>query len=770
MASQLKIDFQARQWPDQEKFPLNVDKERQVKPLIIEDMKASKNYKIITGFTSLSHVIDTFGGGYLAGHKKIRIVLGFEPEARKRKYYKKVNLHEEIRDYWLEKGISPLKGGAVIQVINLIDSGHLDFRFLDHLHAKIYIGEHHAILGSANFSVTGVTYKGKNTQKEANIRVANNEAHSEQQRQYEGIRQIAHNFWQDATNFNEEIRDLLKQLLEHVNWNEALARGIAELIEGKWLREYESLFKRLNALTLFPTQWTGLAKGFHILQNQGSLLIADPTGSGKTRLVNTIQMALIHWLWETGRQDRSVSMVVAPKIVQDNWKDEQLELPRNFNDPFSQGILSSQPDSKKRKQAVKMLKQANIVVIDEVHNYLRPRTRRSDTLTNHNAEFVLLSTATPINRKAEDLLRIIELLDIDNLNEDELKTYKDLRKRKKLVSDPDTLDKLRQYIWKFTLRRTKSEINEEHEKKADQVTDENNRVYKFPEPVYETYKTGETPKDQEIAEEIRNKAENLKGLVYLSQLKFPDWTLDTDEKQEKYVTSRLKMARNLAVYQVMEKLRSSRPALIEQINGSQAAIEQFAIDPKKLGKKDTGNYIGTIEGFKQKLPERDFEDRFLPDWLYKKEKYREACEEEISIYREIARLTGKMSESRETTKARELIDKLDKHSLVLAFDHSLITLAYLEKQIQALTEAVSVYVVTGEKQANKNKVMEKFKRGSEAKNAIALCTDTMAEGVNLQQASAVFLLDMPSVMRVAEQRIGRIDRLDSPHNRRHHGR
>jgi hypothetical protein len=39
----------------------------------------------------------------------------------------------------------------------------------------------------------------------------------------------------------------------------------------------------------------------------------------------------------------------------------------------------------------------------------------------------------------------------------------------------------------------------------------------------------------------------------------------------------------------------------------------------------------------------------------------------------------------------------------------------------------------------------------------------MAEGINLQRASAVMHLDMPSVVRVAEQRVGRIDRMDSPH-------
>ena len=38
----------------------------------------------------------------------------------------------------------------------------------------------------------------------------------------------------------------------------------------------------------------------------------------------------------------------------------------------------------------------------------------------------------------------------------------------------------------------------------------------------------------------------------------------------------------------------------------------------------------------------------------------------------------------------------------------------------------------------------------------------MSEGVDLQLASATVLLDMPSVLRIVEQRLGRSDRLDSP--------
>src|SRR5215210_1679480 len=41
----------------------------------------------------------------------------------------------------------------------------------------------------------------------------------------------------------------------------------------------------------------------------------------------------------------------------------------------------------------------------------------------------------------------------------------------------------------------------------------------------------------------------------------------------------------------------------------------------------------------------------------------------------------------------------------------------------------------------------------------------MNEGLNLQGASAIVHLDLPTTLRVAEQRVGRVDRMDSPHDR-----
>ncbi|MEM6816169.1 MAG: helicase C-terminal domain-containing protein [Bacteroidota bacterium] len=123
-----------------------------------------------------------------------------------------------------------------------------------------------------------------------------------------------------------------------------------------------------------------------------------------------------------------------------------------------------------------------------------------------------------------------------------------------------------------------------------------------------------------------------------------------------------------------------------------------------------------------------------------------------------------MSNAREVTKLKQISSLFKKHDLILAFDSSLITLYYLDAIAKFEERTYITHVVTGGNHKSKSKVIKIFELGSKEKKHVALCSDAMSEGVNLQQASAIVLLDMPSVLRIAEQRIGRLDRMDSPHD------
>ncbi|MFP5579565.1 MAG: C-terminal helicase domain-containing protein, partial [Acidimicrobiia bacterium] len=137
------------------------------------------------------------------------------------------------------------------------------------------------------------------------------------------------------------------------------------------------------------------------------------------------------------------------------------------------------------------------------------------------------------------------------------------------------------------------------------------------------------------------------------------------------------------------------------------------------------------------------------------------CEEERFRYAAVLEAADALSDRRERRKAALLAELTEKHPRVLAFDHHLITLFVLERLLE--DQAQEVLVATGSASQVRKEVERRFARSSTGE-AIALCSDAMNEGINLQGASTVVHLDLPTTLRVAEQRVGRVDRMDSPHD------
>lgn len=69
--------------PDQVKFPLNLrEQARTVSDILLNDIQNTEDYIILTGFTSLSNLIDVFGTKDYPKLKRLRIVIGFDPDER----------------------------------------------------------------------------------------------------------------------------------------------------------------------------------------------------------------------------------------------------------------------------------------------------------------------------------------------------------------------------------------------------------------------------------------------------------------------------------------------------------------------------------------------------------------------------------------------------------------------------------------------------------------------------------------------------------------
>jgi len=760
--NQTQLDFEKVRWPENDKFPLNQkNRNRSVESIIYQDIKDSENYIIVTGFTSLSNIVDFFGSQDFEKLKKVCILIGFEPNIRGRKKYLKFNLDREIKDYWLKKGLSIMLGGAVINLIEKIRSSTIEFRYRDKLHAKLYVGDRHAILGSSNFSINGLTL-----QEEANIRVHNSSSFEIERDQYGGVRQIANSYYEDALSYNETMIDLLERLIQKVTWEEALARAIAEIIEGEWLKEYKDILERLEDTNLWPTQWKGLAQAISILQNQSNVLIADPTGAGKTKLCTSLVLALKHWLFEVGKNYRTDSLIICPPMVIGKWEEEFRSL-RNINNTRSMGILSNSSIINKKK-IIEELDIANILTIDEAHNYLSPTSNRTKLIKNNKADFKILVTATPISKKVEDLLRLIELLDIDNLSDEDFEIYKNLLHKPYLRNKQENINSLRKFISKFTVRRTKKILNREIDKESDKYINLLGNTCRFPNQIEQTYETRETPEDIKIVLKINELTQQLKGVTYLTTFYKPKYEISKEDALRNYIQRRLSSGRALPIYQIRAALRSSHVALVEHIEGSKKASDYFGFKTKKNA---TGDQIAKIQKIIDhgKLPKRNrlFKKEYFPIWLVNKETYLATCTAELKIYKEIGNLAKKLSGQREHGKVEELIRISKIHGDVLAFDSTVITLYYLRHLFRSKFSDWNVLVASGsDKDKESKKVLEVFKLDSDTKeNYIALCSDKMSESIDLQKASCIVLMDLPSVLRIVEQRIGRIDRMDSMHKR-----
>lgn len=745
----------AQTWPPCERFPLNVSK-RHVSDVVLEDLLNSTAPLIVAGYASLDQLIDFCCMATERKSAEIRLLFGNEPFASRRDSYRVTgeNLPKEAEAFWLEKGISLLHSAKLIKLLDLIKTGIVKARFVEDqrkLHAKIYIGDNAATLGSSNFTLHGL-----NAQFEANARFCRHR----EPRRYQELSQIAENYWKCATDYSTDLMALLTNLLKVVSWQEALARASAELLEGEWADRYLRAEYLGDAGTLWPSQRQGIAQALTILSNQGSVLIADATGAGKTRMGTYLIGAIQDQILRTGRLRQGKAVMICPPSVEENWISES-NLSGVHLETHSQGKLSNR-HSKRYHLIQDSLRRAQILCVDEGHNFLNTNSNRTRQVLRNLADHVVLLTATPINKGVTDLVRIADMLGADNLSESVQIAFSKMMKAKRInrtLSEAE-IDSLRREIRRFTVRRTKKQLNELVAREPRQYLDYAGNACRFPQHKACVYKLREPKKDRQIAADIAELASQLFGVLHFRRtIELPTILAQQGVSEKQYLDGRLHAAKKLSNYVVMSSLRSSRAALYEHLHGTEAAIERFKLE--NFSKSTTGDVISQFAGVAGLCPESKVSIE-LPKWLTDRKAHEDASKHDQQVYEKIAKLVELLSDHREQKKADLLVSLLDRHNLILAFDSKPISSAYIRKFIGTRADCILAW---GGSESGKEQILKKFAPGSDTERVIGMCSDSMSEGVNLQQASSLVHLDMPSVVRIAEQRSGRVDRMDAPHDK-----
>ncbi|PDW03751.1 SNF2-related protein [Candidatus Viridilinea mediisalina] len=764
-------------WPPHDRFPYNNSCAGQtVGSRVLEELRTSRSPLIITGYTSLSFVIDL-----LAHYRSqsdvahVRLLLGHEPLVHERSTYRvpgRQTFSRELEDYWLTQGVSVYQSLAVLAAITFLQTDFIEVRISGNpdrpVHAKIYQADHAITLGSSNLSNNGM-YR----QLEANERheILDGERFTE-------ACALAEQIWATGRDYRQQLIALLERLLSAVSWQEALARACAEVLDGLWARRYTLANPLAQALQLWPAQIQGVVQAIWLIDQVGSVLVADATGSGKTRLGAEILRAMTNRLWERGRVRNHIPVVVAPPRVLTDWERDatSINLP---SERYPHSLLSRKPNEKYQVHQ-DVLQRAQVLAIDEAHNFLNTTSNRSRALLRCAPEHTLLLTATPLNRELSDLLTIINLLGPDNFDDHiidlvlqaaQVRPYPSTGGKSKtkgtssLPMGPDDILLLQRAIRQFMLRRTKRQFNALIDQEPEAYRNRLGNLCRYPKTRAQYYPTNETEQDQRWIVAVRNALAKLNGMAFVHKvLRVPDsprWR-NHAEPDRAWLEGMLQSAKALASYHVLAALRSSRLAALEHLFGTRAAWSEYYEEPVPLKHTaETGNLRNRVRQLGGTLPVNQLTIADLPAILTNPESHRIACERDAEIYDAIGEIIRKISDQRETSKARLIATLLEHHHLLIAFDARPITLHGLARRLA--DDRIQIRIATSERPQDCQKVMQEFRLGSEASHIVALCTDAMSESINLQAASAIVHLDLPTVVRRLEQRDGRLNRMDSDH-------
>ena len=758
---ELLLDALTDSWPDHHRFPHNFRGD-QVRDVVWQDLLSSRDSLLVTGYTSLEWVVDLLadlherGANGVGELRRIRILIGFEPRVGGaiQGQHSPQSFTTQIGDYWLSRGISLHRSAKVIAALEQLKSRRVEVRKSGQrrIHAKLYLGDSAVTVGSSNFSRSGMMQ-----QTEGNVRFERSESP-----RFEETAALGEAIWTTGDPFKKELRELLIELLSVVTWEEALARAVAEILEGRWSRPFVEPSQLSEGPELWPAQRQGVGQAMWVLENSGSVLVADATGSGKTKMGAHLIRALENRNWGTGRARRERPVMVCPPAVESVWEDEADSCGQSLQ-VYSHGLLSK---SKRLTQVRKAVSKAQILAIDEAHNFLNLSSQRTRAVVGNLADNVVLFTATPINRGPTDLLSVMDLLGADNFDDEVLDTVTAISKRARRSSQGMSEGEtrlIRAALSEFVIRRTKTEFNRLIDLEPHLYKNKLGKPCRYPEHDAHLYETGETSNDRRIAGKIRDLSQSLQGLINLrSPIQLPEYMKWEGLTEEAYVKGRLSGARAIVAWRVNASLRSSRAALWEHVYGTESATDHFGLQ-ERFKPASTGDVISTLKAIR-KAPPEILVASTVPDWLTDSDAHAEACDHESEVYHQIGRLCHELSESRTLHRARVLLDMAQEKRLVLGFDRSLISLFLIKRALIDLGWSEDDLIVATSDPQSRQRLSDVFELTATEETAIGLCSDAMSEAVNLQRAAAVVHLDLPTVIRTLEQRVGRIDRMDSPHD------
>ncbi len=689
--------------------------------------------------------------------KRFRLLLGKAPEIKN-----DITLGDAICEMIRQEvegfDLSREKDNLVKDFISFLKRGNVEIRLYDKefLHGKTYIFDQLVIVGSSNFTPSGLTH---NTEL--------NSVSLEAEAEYVRTKWFE-KFWNEAKDFKQELIKLLEEsrygTKEYTPY-EVFIKSLYEL-QKEDIKVIESAKESDTSLppsrvNLAEFQEDAVRRIFTRLKKYKACMVADSVGLGKTWIAKRV-------IEEFGFYKRKKFLIICPAQLKGMWRDvvKDLILSESI---ISQEELASSDFLEKAKQAVGgRLEEVALIVVDESHNFRNPLSNRWEnlfTLTNDhiaregNRPYVLFLTATPINNTIWDLYWQIMLLVLSDQKAfikegipDLMKFFKDIDK----AGDPTLLNDLMNEI---SIRRTRDYI-----KRNYPDAEINGEKIKFPKRVLENINYQLDKAYQGLYREISETISEKLTMAYYRILEY--------KKTEKLSPAKeMALGRMVALEGIfrtilLKRLESSVEAFRKSIENHMFFLEKlkdYLNQGKLLTKRTFDRYVLNCD---EEVDEKflyELEDIKIAD--FRMEELLRDIEKDIAIFNEMKDKISLIDVHADSKlKAlKEILLKLCGNGKVVVFTYYADTLDYIYKYLSEdeqfsnfKIEKISGRINSAEKRLS---IVNDFMNGN---IDILISTDVLSEGMNLQKAKYLINYDLHWNPTRMIQRAGRIDRIGSP--------
>jgi hypothetical protein len=494
---------------------------------------------------------------------------------------------------------------------------------------------------------------------------------------------------------------------------------------------------------LEPFQAHALDRLRDVIERRGGAILADSVGLGKTHVAG----ALIRAAVAAG----DTALVAAPAQLRAHWTRHLRGLPRCRW--ISHTALS---------RGARRIASAELVVVDEAHAFRNPQARRYAALALLCADArVLLVTATPVNNSLLDFYHLVRLFAARDLFADI--GVPDLLAAVESAMHGSAGTELRRVADAVMIRRTRSAIigSLGHLRPVRapgfRTEPQPSTRLRFPAcaPI-EVVRYDLATARPELLDRVQR---------VIPALTFPAHCLDDDVAPRELMRLGLLKRLESSTWAMHASVRRHIRLLTHFLS---AAQDGLLFDPRRDLVQD-GDVDGAVQLSLAALA--------LRPWPRSLDRARliAAADRDLCALRELATVLSRASDGGEEPKLRRLGDVLDACAgKVLLFTEYQETARGLWRALAARPGIALVHgsdARLGRARAGRRTVVERFAPIANHARVpstvetvrLLIATDVLAEGMNLQDAAVMISYDLPwNPVRLA-QRIGRIDRLGSPH-------